>query len=333
MTKLYEIKQHLIPDRRKKSSLSRLGFYAPEVTSLVYALFTVAVILFTWTRLDDPQALLWQRLNFLSGTLALWVVHKLWPCRAVNLLRVVYLLIALMWWYPDTYELNRQFGNLDHIVATWEQDLFSMQPALLFSQLYSSKVVSELMYFGYFSYYFFFILVPLWVYVRCYDQFERVTLIIFGSFFICYALFVLMPVTGPQYYYPAVGTDLIAGGAFPNVGDYFRDHSEAIKSPGWDGGFFYNLIQCVHAAGERPTAAFPSSHVGIATVVMLILLRLRMWRFSLILAVPYIFLCLSTVYIMAHYAVDAFAGLLAGIVLFLLMGGLRLQPTTRRKRR
>ena len=38
------------------------------------ALFTVLFILFTWTGLDNPQSLLWERMSMLSGTIALWLV-------------------------------------------------------------------------------------------------------------------------------------------------------------------------------------------------------------------------------------------------------------------
>jgi membrane-associated phospholipid phosphatase len=104
---------------------------------------------------------------------------------------------------------------------------------------------------------------------------------------------------------------------------------EALTSPGWSGGVFYNLVQCAHQAGERPTAAFPSSHVAIAMLVMLITTKLRMWRWLIILAIPFIFLCLSTVYIYAHYAIDAIAGLIFGTLLFFLLGGRQLGSSYR----
>ncbi len=320
----YDIMQHF---RRETTSspLSRWGFYAPELPQLAYAAFTALLILFTWTKLDAPSDLLWQRLNFLSGTLALWVVYRLWPCRFVTLCRVAYLLIMLSYWYPDTYELNRHFTNYDPTFAAWDQQLFGMQPALWFSRIFSSAWVSELMYMGYFSYYLFFACTTAYVYFRDFRQLERVSLIIIGSFFACYVVYDLLPVTGPQYYFPAVGIATIESGALPSVGDYFVNHSDAITSPGWSSGLFYHLVEFAHNTGERPTAAFPSSHVAVATVVMLICSRLRMWRWLLALAVPYIFLCLSTVYIMAHYAVDAMAGLVVGVALFFLFGGWKLQ--------
>lgn len=307
--------------------MGRWGFLAPELVSLAYALFTVVLILFTWTNLSDPQYLLWQRLSYLSGTIALWVVSLMWPCRLMMLIRVMYLFIILGSWYPDTYELNSQFTNLDHIFASYEQDLFGFQPALHFSRVHSSALVSELMHMGYFSYYLFFVVTAIVVYQRYFSQFERVVYVIIASFFACYVIFVFLPVTGPQYYYLAVGIENIEHANFPAVGKYFQENMECLPSPGWSGGLFYALCDMFHQAGERPTAAFPSSHVAIATVVMLIVARMRMWRYMLCLSVLFLFLCLSTVYIQAHYAIDAIAGFFAGIMMFLLFGGMKLNGT------
>lgn len=319
-----------MPEKRKRGkdgfgSLGRWGFMAPELAQFAYALLTAIVILFTWTNLEHPQQLLWGRITMLSGTIALWVVYKLWPCRFVVLCRIGYLLLMLSSWYPDTYNINSQFGCYDHFFASYEQDLFGMQPALWFSRIFSSAVVSELMYFGYVSYYLFFVVTIVYVFFRDYKQVERVTYIILAGFFICYAIFLFLPVTGPQYYYLAAGIEKIEHGSFPDVGTYFAHSTECLKAPGWDGGLFYNLCMMAHGAGERPTAAFPSSHVAIATLVMIMAGRMRMWRYLLILAIPFIFLCLSTVYIQAHYAIDAIAGLFFGLMLFFILGGMRLE--------
>ena len=300
------------------------GFMAPELATFLYAAFSSLVILFTWTGLDNPSDLLWLRVQFLSGTLVLWGVFLLWPCKLVIGARLAYLLAMLSTWYPDTYAINSQFSNLDHVFASLEQKLFGFQPSLLFSQAYSSRVVSELMYMGYFSYYLFFVVTLAIVFFKQFRSVERTAFMIFAGFYICYAVYLLLPVTGPQYYYLAVGMEEIAHGNFPDLGHYFSDHTEALASPGWSGGVFYQLVQLAHNAGERPTAAFPSSHVAIATLVMMITARLRMWRWLLILAVPFLFLCLSTVYIYAHYAIDAVTGFVFGIILFFMLGGIKL---------
>ena len=136
------------------------------------------------------------------------------------------------------------------------------------------------------------------------------------SFFAYYVVFVLLPVTGPQFYYLAVGTEKIAVGIFPNLGDWFLTHAERMAAPGWSDGFFYHLLDLTHDAGERPTAAFPSSHVGVTTVVMLLALRTRSKSLIFTILPFYLLMCLSTVYIYAHYVIDAIAGFLTGILLY-----------------
>ena len=325
------LKEHLTPMKGAKIKnggplgMGRLGFIAPELAQFAYAAVTVLLIFFTWTNLKDPSALLFQRVQFLSGTIALWVVYQIWPCKFMILCRIIYLLLMLDAWYPDTYEINSQFGCLDHLFAGYEQSLFGFQPSLLFSQAFSSKAVSELMHMGYFSYYLFFVFTTLYIYYSHFKQLERVTYMIFGGFFLCYCIYLVLPVVGPQYYYAAVGVDEIAHGNFPDIGHYFRDHMTCLAPAGWRDGIFYHLVQWAHNSGERPTAAFPSSHVAIATLVMMIVGKMRLWRWLTILAIPYIFLCMATVYIYAHYAIDAFAGFLTGIALFFILGGLKLR--------
>ena len=305
--------------------LSNCKLLSPEIATFIYATVTIIVILFTWTGYDNPSALLWARLQYLSGTIALWFVYMLWPSKIVMGARIGYLLLMLSTWYPDTYAINSQFACLDHVFAGWEQSLFGFQPSLIFSKAYSSRVVSELMYMGYFSYYLFFVVTLAIIFFKKYSQLERASFMIFTGFYLCYVIYLLVPVTGPQYYYLAAGMDNIAHGVFPDVGHYFLDHQEALTAPGWSGGLFYQLVEWAHHTGERPTAAFPSSHVAIATLVMLMVVRLRMWRWLMVLAIPFLFLCLSTVYIYAHYAIDAIAGFTYGILLFFLLGGLRLR--------
>ena len=128
---------------------------------------------------------------------------------------------------------------------------------------------------GYVSYFPLIALVSLYYFVARYQEFKMATFVILVSFFIYYFIFVLLPVTGPQFYYLAVGTEKIAAGVFPNLGDWFMMHSERMAAPGWSDGFWYHILDLAHDAGERPTAAFPSSHVGITTVLMMLALRTR----------------------------------------------------------
>lgn len=293
--------------------------FPAETAMMLYALFTLVLVLFTTTNLHNAEAMVWFRVRIVMLTVAMWIVYRIWSCRLIVLARIVVLLLALSWWYPDTYELNRQFPNLDPVFAQMDQSLFGCQPALLWCQQFSSPVVAELMDFGYAMYYPMFVFLIIYIFLKKYEDFDRIAFVILASFYIYYVIYDLLPVTGPQYYYLAAGIDNIAAGCFPDVGSYFATHTEALPTPGYENGIFHAMVESAHAAGERPTAAFPSSHVGVSTITMVMALRLREWKYALIIAIPYLLLCFSTVYIQAHYAVDAIAGFVTAVPLALVL--------------
>lgn len=295
------------------------GLLAVEWVTMGYMVFTLLMMLLMWTKLVNPEPMLWGRFQYVAVTLAMWGVYRMVPCRLTSLARIVAQMAFLGWWYPDTYELNRLLPNLDHVFAQWEQNLFGCQPSLLFSQVVPYGWFSELMCLGYVSYFPLIATVTLYYFFKRYKEFQLATFVILTSFFIYYFIFILLPVTGPQFYYLAVGTDKIAAGIFPNLGDWFLTHSERMAAPGWKEGFFYHLLDIAHDAGERPTAAFPSSHVGVTTVLMMLALRTRSSRLIFGMLPFYLLMCLSTVYIYAHYAIDAIAGLITGILLYYIL--------------
>ena len=130
--------------------------------------------------------------------------------------------------------------------------------------------------------------------------------------------YIFVPVAGPQYYFPAIGMDNAMDGTFWAIGDYFNYNRELLPGPGYEDGFFYNLVEGSQQVGERPTAAFPSSHVGISTILMIMA-----WRGSKVMfacLVPfYFFLCCATVYIQAHYLIDAIAGFVSACILYVVV--------------
>ena len=294
----------------------RKGLLAFEWAVMAYLALTLVVMLLTYTKLHNPESMLLGRGRVVVSTLALWGVYRLVPCRLTMFFRVGLQLALLSWWYPDTYEFNRMFHNLDHVFAGYEQQLFHCQPALLFSQAVSNGVFSELMHLGYASYYPLIALVTLYYFLYRYQEFGRVAFIILASFMIYYVIFVFLPVTGPQYYYLAAGVNEIAQGHFPNVGDYFATHSESLPIPGWKDGFFYQCVASAHAAGERPTAAFPSSHVGVTTILLLLAWHARNRKLIYTILPFYVLMCMATVYIQAHYAVDVIGGWISAVLIY-----------------
>lgn len=292
-----------------------------EWAALVYTLFTTLLIGLLYPQLNAPADMLAARAGIVAGTALLIGLYSLRPCRLTLFLRVAFQLGLLAYWYPDTYEFNRLFPNLDHLFATLEQQLFGCQPAVEFSRLLSGTFWSEAFNLGYWAYY------PMIGAVVLYDflckpaRFGQTAFILIASFFLYYTIYIFLPVAGPQYYYPAIGypqTDMdeIIRQGFPAIGDYFNHHTELLPSPGDSNGFFFRRVAEAQAAGERPTAAFPSSHVGVSTILLFLSWRSSRKLFA-VLSVLYLLLCCATVYIQAHYLIDAFAGMLSGVALFL----------------
>ena len=297
----------------------RKGLLAVEWVIMGYLLLTTLMVLFTYTKMVNPAPMLWGRFHIVMLTLAMWLVYRLIPCRFTHICRIAAQLFLLTWWYADTYELNRIFLNHDHLFAGYDQSMFGFQPALLFSQTISHPVFSELMHLGYSAYFPMIALVTLFTFFFRYKEFDRTAFIILVAFFIYYVIFVFLPVTGPQYYYQAVGLDSIAAGVFPDVGYYFTTHQECLTMPGWSDGFFYHMVENAHNAGERPTAAFPSSHVGIATILMFLAWHLRNRYLFWGMLPIYALLCMATVYIQAHYAVDVIGGWVSAAIIYVVL--------------
>ena len=261
----------MLKDYFKIQAKPQRGLLALEWVMLAYLALTMIMVFFTYTKVANPEAMIWGRIRIAVVTLAMWGVYRMVPCRFTKFARITVQMALLSWWYPDTYELNRLLPNLDHVFAQMEQSLFGFQPALVFASNFSSPIISELMDMGYAAYYPMIAFAAIDYFIWRYHEYERAAFVIMTSFFAFYVIFVLVPVTGPTFYYKAVGIDQITAGVFPNLHDYFNSHTECLPSPGYTDGIFYQLVEDAKAAGERPTAAFPSSHVGISTVIMLLI--------------------------------------------------------------
>lgn len=309
----------MIKDYFKIEKNPNKGLLPLEWVMLGYMALTFTTMLFTYTKLVNPESMIWGRIRVLVMTAALWAVYRMVPCRITKTIRIFAQIALLAWWYPDTYEINRMFPNLDHIFAGWEQDLFGCQPALLFAKAFPWAVVSELMSMGYFMYYPMIAAVILYYFFRKYEEAERVAFVILTGFFLYYVVFIYVPVVGPTFYYDAVGIKDITQGVFPALGDYFNTHTDCLPTPGYSDGIFYQLVEDAKSAGERPTAAFPSSHVSISTICILLGWHSGNRKLVYIMLPFYIFLCLATVYIQAHYLIDAIAGLVTGVAVYFIL--------------
>lgn len=291
------------------------GEYLIEKAAMIYTLLTSIAIVVLFGQMDHPMKMLMERLLIVMVTIILIFIYKKYPCKATAFLRVGFQLSLLSYWYPDTYEFNRLLPNLDHLFAEAEQTIIGSQPAYWFQRDYPQLWISEPLNMGYVAYYPLIAAIVCWHFIMRYDLFEKIAFVIASSFFLYYIIYMVLPVAGPQFYFPAIGDENVLAGVFPALGDYFNLHPELLPGAEHGQGFFYSLVEGSQAVGERPTAAFPSSHVGISTIIMLM-----GWRSSKKLALCmlpfYILLCIATVYIQAHYVIDVFAGWASGYLLY-----------------
>lgn len=209
---------------------------------------------------------------------------------------VVSIYASLTLLYKETAVLNTLFHpTIDPLLIHWDELIFGYQPALEFSKAFPSVFFSELLFFGYFSYYLMPFAVLLLLFQKSEEKLKEFGFVLITSFLIYYLFFILVPAIGPQFYF-----------------DYPESAIEAQ-------GIFGKIIKLIQENGEVPTAAFPSSHVGIALIIL-------MWLWNnlkkyLKYFIPFVFLLiLATVYIKAHYVVDIIAGILsAPLVYFISM--------------
>lgn len=295
-------------------SFSPFRLLGVEVATLAYVLFTLLLVLFFYHEMASPLQLIGERLGILGGIGILCLLDHFFPYRWVRFLRYFYPVSLLGYWYPDTYNFCQLFPNLDHHFAAMDQWLFGYQPAVYFSRVFDSVWWSEAFNLGYFSYYLMIFAAFFLPLIGRKERFANTVFVLMISFFFYYTIYLFLPVVGPQYYFPAIGERMVEAGHFPHLADYFRYHGELLPNAGPE-GFFRSLIESMQSSGERPTAAFPSSHVGMSTVILFLLWRVH--RSVVYFLLPfYVLLCGATVYIEAHYFIDVVGGLLSAVVFY-----------------
>ncbi len=272
--------------------MPRIKLFPVEKATFVYIFITAIYLGFFWGKLEMP----WLHFGLRAGVLALMLLLAWTESRqslpAIAVIRYFLPFALLSYWYPETYHFNNFiFPNLDHYFVAADQLLFGCQPSLEFSKHMPQAWFSELMYFGYFSYYFIIFGTALWCYNKRKEIANKAVFVFVCSFFLYYIIFIIIPVIGPQFYFASPLTEVP------------------------DGYVFCKIMRFLQDTGEKPTGAFPSSHVGITFIVVIFVYQncRQLLRFVLPL---FIILVFSTVYIKAHYVVDVIGGFISVALLY-----------------
>jgi len=263
-----------------------------EGLTLFYAVVT-ALYMLLWPGATDGQmliVLLGVRLTVITLILSLRFIPL---TKITALVRQVLPVGFILYWYPETYYLNScLFSNLDGFFMAVDGSWFGCQPCLEFSKLMPWTWFSELMNFAYLSFYFIVGGTVLYLYSKEAATGAKAAFVLLFAFFCYYILFILIPVVGPQFYLPAPDSEIPYS---------------------WP---FRAIIRLLQEAGEKPTGAFPSSHVGVTIICLLILFFNQQRKFCYYLLPLVVLLMASTVYIKAHYLIDIVAGLLTAPLLY-----------------
>lgn len=298
-----------------------IKFIAVEKINIFYNLFTTLLIIIFYNRLNNPQNMLMGRFAILVGTFALIYAYTKYPSRFMIMARMVTQMFLLNYWYPDTFEFNRMFPNLDHIFAQAEFNIFGCQPALLFDRMLSADFWREIFNMGYWLYYPMITVVTMYYFFKRPAKAEQCSFVIMATFFIHYIIYIFLPVAGPQFYFPVIGEAAAGNGIYDNIGNYFNLHPTISITQEGKGIFFTELVNIAQRAGERPTAAFPSSHIAVSLVMLILAFKASKRLFATLLPV-FVLLCCATVYIKAHYLVDAIAGIASGVLSYFVATGI-----------
>jgi membrane-associated phospholipid phosphatase len=228
----------------------------------------------------------------LFGALLLAIRMNRRPSRLGRLVHVFYPLVLFAGMYSALGVLNAalppgQIDGNEALVQGWESALFGGQPSYDLIRRYPSVSLSGLLHLAYFAYYPT-ILLPSPVLAARGDWLgaQRVIGATITAFVLCYTVFALFPVAGPNWVF---------------------DHPTGPVREVWSARLVYGIL----GLGSSVGTAFPSSHVAATFATVIAAFRVRR-RLGWITLVPFLLLTVSVVYCQMHYVVDAVAGLAVG---------------------
>ncbi|MEI6764019.1 MAG: phosphatase PAP2 family protein [Bacteroidota bacterium] len=269
-----------------------MRFNPAEAATIAYLTFTFLFICFASTVLQGVWFHLLLRIGFVAVLLTLIYFSARFPNRITAFLRSFYPLILLGYIYGETdFMKNVIFASFDPYIVYAESFIFGLQPSLVFSTLFPQKWFCEILNFAYFSFYILIFMTCFYAYVKNPETFKKTIFTVMSCFFMYYTFFIFFPSEGPYYYFGLTPSDI---------------HGS------W---FFSGAVKLAQDIGEKPTGAFPSSHVGISLILLIIGWKQGKMLFYTMLPVVF-FLILATVYIKAHYALDVIGGFITAPIFF-----------------
>lgn len=222
--------------------------------------------------------------------------------RLFSILRTFYPITIFLYAWEELAVLQSMIYGSFWFTGTlvrWDKLIFGVHPTVWLQNLYNPWL-DELMNFIYAAYYTFFLLGPLFFFIR---KKKEVSYAIYSlatfTYLTNFIIFFLLPALGAK---PAPMLE----------GLHIKEHT---------GFLFVEINRIIQAEGGIASGAFPSSHVAGALVWALSALRYEK-KLGYIMLPFAIGIGFSTVYMTLHHAVDPIAGYVWGAFSFIL--GLKL---------
>ena len=260
---------------------------------LTYLVIASAVALARAGRIPGVE---WSVVANAFGVLFVWLITRPDLGRFGRGLREVYPLVLVILFYGalDLVGGHGAITTHEKTVQRWELAIFGSQVSQTWWQQHGSPFWSTVLHAVYASYYLVIAAGPILFLIRG-DQanLRRTVTAIAATYGVCFVIFLLYPVAGPNY-------------EFPKPSPEFIDNPAA--------RLVYSLLQ----RGSSYGAAFPSSHVAAALTAALATFQGDR-RLGSILLVPAVILPFAVVYTQMHYAMDAVAGVIVGVAVWALL--------------
>jgi membrane-associated phospholipid phosphatase len=270
-----------------------------DAWTLAYAIVSTVALVQCWPRLLGREWLLAGHVLLFA---LVFLAAELRRRRPGAFLAEFYPVIVVTGLYTEVGMLNTAIGiSHDTLVQSWDRAVFGGQPSLDWIRAQPWPWMSAVLHLAYMSYY---VIVPgaplgLWLSGRR-EAGRETVLRIMATFYVCYTAFLLFPVAGPRFLFPMA-----------------ENAATAVAPAQW--------VHAILKSGSAWGTAFPSSHVAVALVAALSAL-LAWARLGIPLVILSVLLALGTVYGQFHYATDAVAGAVTGVVMLSVRSPRRSQP-------
>jgi membrane-associated phospholipid phosphatase len=266
-------------------------FYPFDYLIIAYCAITTALVLV----FGRPISNYYDELAFYIGVgLLAYVISRSLSeqtSRAQALFRLLYPVMLSVLFYLKTqgliFLLFDRFFDAD--LVRFEQSIFGTDPTVYFDSRGLNVWVTEILSFCYFSYY---AMIPgffLFVFLRRdYRVIKEALAAVCITFFSSYLLFSLYPIEGPRWHFAHVYKNVV------------------------EGPFFRQLVNVAIDNGAVHGGCMPSSHTGVALVLMISCFRYyRAWGWVMLPIV--IGLAAGTVWGRLHYVSDVVVGAAIGL--------------------